>query len=96
MTNGIEVYEAWWLQTVQPNGLVPTNSVPVWKSQYQRETALWMNFTKLQKLYYVTDTYYHDPQEIRRLAPSALLIRRFRKRSSNEFIDVYRLNLMSR
>jgi Dolichyl-phosphate-mannose-protein mannosyltransferase len=94
--NGIEVYEAWWLQAGAVYPLLPSGFVQVWKSQYQRIPSAAINFSAVSGLYYITDTAYHTPADIHVLDPSARLIRRFAKHSGREFIDVYRLDRASK
>jgi hypothetical protein len=88
---GIRVYEAWWLQRNGEYPLVPKGDMPVWRSQYQRMFAGEVDFSALARLYYVTDTNYHTPDEVRAMSPAARLIQRFPKRSGHEFVDVYRV-----
>ncbi len=90
-TNGIEVYEAWWLQSKTAYPLVPDGALPVWRSQYQRISTAAVDFSVASPLYYLTDTIYHSPNDVRLLDSSAVLLRRFPKRNRGEFIDVYRL-----
>lgn len=90
--DGIRVYEAWWLQLEAKYPLVPSGSMPVWKSQYERVAAADVDFSTVPRLYYITDTDYHTPEEVHAAAPSARLLRRFQKRNGSEYIDVYRLH----
>jgi hypothetical protein len=89
--DGIRVYEAWWLQRNGEYPLVPKGEMPVWRSQYQRVFAEEVDFSALARLYYVTDTNYHTPDEVRMMSPAARLLRRFPKRGGQEFVDVYRV-----
>jgi hypothetical protein len=65
--------------------------MPVWKSQYERVATGNVDFSGLSHLYYVTDSAYHTPEEVHAADSAAQLIRRFSKRNSGEYIDVYRL-----
>jgi len=90
--DGTKVYEAWWLQRDGKYPLVPAGEMPVWMSQYQRVNAGEIDFSALPRLYYITDTNYHTPENVHDKNPRANLIRRFPKRGGARFVDVYRLN----
>jgi 4-amino-4-deoxy-L-arabinose transferase-like glycosyltransferase len=88
---GTKVYEAWWLQLEGEYGLVPAGGMPVWKSQYQRIACGEVDFSLTANLYYITDTNYFTPVDVRALSPDARLLQRFPKRGGQDFIDVYKL-----
>jgi hypothetical protein len=90
--DGTQVYEAWWLQLEGEYPLVPAGKMPVWKSQYERIPASEVDFSSIRGLYYVTDTNYHTPADVRSKSAAATLIQRFPKRGGADFIDIYRLN----
>jgi uncharacterized membrane protein len=90
--DGIEVYEAWWLQPGVSYPLLPRGFMQVWRSQYQRIWIGAVDFSRVSRLYYLTDSAYHIEKSVPSLDRSARLVRRFRKRRRNEFIEVYLLN----
>jgi 4-amino-4-deoxy-L-arabinose transferase-like glycosyltransferase len=89
--DGTRVYEAWWLQREGEYPLVPEGAMPIWRSQYQRVPAGEIDFSATPRLYYVTDTNYHTPAEVKKMSPTAHIVRRFPKHGGREFIDVYRV-----
>lgn len=89
---GTQVYEAWWIELEGEYPLVPSGTMPVWRSQYERVAASSVDFSSIRGLYYITDTNYHTPDEVHTGSPAARLIGHFPKRGGREFIDVYRLN----
>jgi hypothetical protein len=91
LSDGIRVYEAWWLQLGTKYPLLPSGSMPVWKSQYERVESEQIDFSKLSRVYFITDSAYHTPKEVHAMAPSAQILKRFPKRTPDEFIDLYLL-----
>jgi 4-amino-4-deoxy-L-arabinose transferase-like glycosyltransferase len=88
---GIRVYEAWWTQLSGSHPIFPHGTVDLLKSQYERVKAGKLDLTKLDRVYYVTDTNYYTPEAVRIRQPDALLLKRFPKPGNEYFVDVYRL-----
>ena len=89
--DGIRVYDAWWTQLSETEPLLPVARREVMKSQYERVTDGFVDFPRLPRVLYVTDTNYQTPADVRRRQPRAYLMARFPKRNGNDSIDVYRL-----
>ncbi len=88
---GIRVYEAWWTQLSGTYPIFPHGTVDLLKSQYERVKAGKLDLTKLKRVYYITDTNYYTPEDVKIRQPDAQLIRRFPKPGNTYFVDVYRL-----
>jgi 4-amino-4-deoxy-L-arabinose transferase-like glycosyltransferase len=88
--NGIHVYDAWWLQ-LPDRPILPKEPLQVMKSQYERVPAAVIDFPALPRVYYITDTNYNRPADVRKREPTAKLEMRFAKRNGKDFVDVYRL-----
>jgi 4-amino-4-deoxy-L-arabinose transferase-like glycosyltransferase len=89
--HGIRVYEAWWTQLSGTYPIFPHGTVDLLKSQYERVKAGKLDLTKLDRVYYVTDTNYYTPEDVKVRQPDAQLIRRFPKPGNQYFVDIYRL-----
>ena len=88
--HGCRIYDAWWMQT-PGRSILPTAPTEVLASQYERVSAGVVDFPLLARVYYLTDTNYHLPSDIKKSDPTASLVHRFPKRNGLDFIDVYRL-----
>lgn len=88
---GIRVYEAWWTQLSGTYAIFPHGTVDLLKSQYERVKAGKLDLTKLERVYYITDTNYYTPEAVRIRQPDAQLLKRFPKPGGEYFVDVYRL-----
>ena len=88
---GIRVYEAWWTQLSGTHPIFPRGTVDLIKSQYERVKAGKLDLTKLERVYYITDTNYYTPEDVRIRQPDAQLLKRFPKPGNEYFVDVYRL-----
>jgi 4-amino-4-deoxy-L-arabinose transferase-like glycosyltransferase len=88
---GIRVYEAWWTQLSGTHPIFPHGTVDLLKSQYERVKAGKLDLTKLDRVYYITDTNYYTPEAVKIRQPGAQLLKRFPKPGNQYFVDVYRL-----
>jgi hypothetical protein len=89
--HGIRVYEAWWTQLSGTHPIFPHGTVDLLKSQYERVKAGKLDLTKLDRVYYITDTNYYTPEAVKIRQPDAQLLKRFPKPGNQSFVDVYRL-----
>jgi 4-amino-4-deoxy-L-arabinose transferase-like glycosyltransferase len=89
--HGIRVYEAWWTQLSGTYAIFPHGTVDLLKSHYERVKAGKLDLTKLERVYYITDTNYYTPEDVRVRQPDAQLLQRFPKPGNEYFVDVYRL-----
>ena len=61
------------------------------KSQYERVADGLVDFDRLRRVVYITDTNYQKPADVLRRQPDAHLIAQFPKRNGYDSIDVYQL-----
>lgn len=90
---GIKVIDAWW---TQKSGTFPILTSPnaeaeLIKSHYERESAGKFDFSKVRRVFYITDTNYYPPPAVLTRQPSAELVMRFPKPNQKDSIDIYRL-----
>ena len=88
---GIRVYEAWWTQLSGTYAIFPHGSVDLLKSQYERVKAGKLDLTKLERVYYITDTNYYTDPAVKVRQPDAQLVQSFLKPDGQHAINVYRL-----
>jgi len=88
---GMRVYEAWWMQLSGRHAILPQGPADIMKSQYERVKAGVIDFSKLSRVFYVTDTFHSPKAEVRIRQPSAKLIQSFSKHDGRHSIDIYRL-----
>lgn len=88
---GITVYEAWWMKLAYDHPILPPGRADIMKSQYQRVTEGIIDFSRVARVYYVTDTFYHTEAAVRHRQPNAKLVARFEKPFRGEAVEVYRL-----
>jgi hypothetical protein len=89
--HGIRVYEAWWTQKSGEHQILPVGNAEMLRSHYERVSAGQLDFSRISRVYYVTDTDYNTPEAVRYRQPNAVLLKRFPKPENNQSIDVYRL-----
>ncbi len=90
--HGIRVHEAWWLQAGNARStIVPGGEVEILKSHYERVSRGKMDFRKVPRIYYLTDTFYMPRLAVEASQPGAVLLKSFPKPEGNESVDVYRL-----
>ena len=87
---GISVYEAWWTQLSPTHAILPQGPAEVLRSHYERVKAGSIDFSKVPRVFYVTDTHYYPKEAVHIRQPNAQLIASFPKKNGNS-IDVYRL-----
>jgi 4-amino-4-deoxy-L-arabinose transferase-like glycosyltransferase len=88
---GDRVYDAWWLQLSARQPILPAGLTEVMKSQYERVSAGAVDFSRLTRVYYVTDTNYNKPAAVLKRDPGVRLEARFVKNNGLDYVDVYRL-----
>ncbi len=88
---GIRVYEAWWTQVSASNPILPDEPADVLKSHYEREKAGVVDFSRVDRVYYVTDTFRTPPSVVFARQPDARLAASFQKPGGDYAIEVYRL-----
>ena len=62
------------------------------RSRYEREKVGVLDFSKVSRVFYVTDSYYHSEEAVRDRQKDALLVASFPKPMGEKSVDVYRLN----
>ena len=90
--SGIQVYEAWWTELAPDHPILPPGPIEIMKSQYEREKAGVLDFSKLPRVFYITDSYYHSQEAVRDRQKNAQLVASFPKPMGDKSVDVYRLN----
>ena len=88
---GIRVYEAWWTQVSASNPILPDKPAEVLKSHYEREKAGVVDFSRVDRVYYVTDTFRTPRSVVLARQPDARLEAFFQKPGSDYAVQVYRL-----
>ena len=89
--HGIRVYEAWWMQLSGDHAILPRGSADIMKSQYERVKAGAIDFTRVRRVFYVTDTFHTTKAEVRIRQPNAKLVMSFLKHDGKHSIDIYQL-----
>jgi len=89
--NGIRVHEAWWLELPKAAPILPTDEMPLMRSHYERVRAEVLDFRKVARVFYVTDTGYSSTADVHKREPGARLVASFKKPNGVDSIDVYRL-----
>ena len=92
LRSGIQVYEAWWTELAPDHPILPPGPIEIMKSQYEREKAGVLDFSKLPRVFYITDSYYHSQEAVRDRQKNAQLVASFPKPMGDKSVDVYRLN----
>ena len=88
---GITVYEAWWMKLAPNHPILPFGRTDIMKSQYQRITDKIVDFARVRRVYYVTDTFYHTEEAVTDRQPNATQVASFPKPFNDEAVEVYRL-----
>ena len=88
---GIRVYEAWWTQVSASNPILPDEPADVLKSHYEREKAGVVDFSLVDRVYYVTDTFRTPRSVVLARQPDAQPAAVFEKPGGGYAIEVYRL-----
>jgi len=88
---GIRVHEAWWMQLSGTHPILPQGPADLIKSHYEREKAGVIDFSRVERVFYVTDTNYYTKAAVRVRQPGARLVASFPKPGGEHSIDVYRL-----
>ncbi len=88
---GIRVYEAWWTQLSGDHPILPQGRAEIIKSHYEREKSGVIDFSRVGRVFYVTDTNYYTPAAVHVRQPDARLVKSFPKPNRTDSIDVYRL-----
>ena len=88
--HGIRVHEAWWLQLEGNLAIMPNSRVELVKSHYERVKGGVIDFRAVERVYYLTDTFYMSRAAVQARQPGAVLLKSFPKPDGNEWVDVYR------
>ena len=88
---GIQVHEAWWTQLSPTHPIMPNTEVDLMRSQYERVKAGKLDFRKVERVFYLTDTNYYTPEAVHVRQPTAQLLVQFVKPGGGFSVDVYRL-----
>ena len=88
--HGIRVHEAWWLQLEGNLAIMPNSRVELVKSHYERVKGGVIDFREVERVYYLTDTFYMSRAAVQARQPGAVLLKSFPKPDGNEWVDVYR------
>ena len=88
---GIRVYEAHWMQRSGDHFILPPGQAVVVKSHYERVAAGRVDFSKIRRVFYVTDTNYNSQAAVAVRQPGAKLVASFPKPNRKDSIDLYRL-----
>ena len=91
MRHGIRVYEAWWMQLAPNHPILPPGPADIMRSHYERVHAGVIDFSKVSRVFYVTDTFHKTKAEVQFRQPGAKLVASFPKPDDRHFIDVYQL-----
>ena len=70
---------------------MPLGPAELLKSHYEREARGKLDFRKVGRVFYITDTDYYPPEAVKVRQPSARLVKRFPKPENGQSIDIYRL-----
>ena len=88
---GIRVYEAWWTQVSGSNPILPDQPAEVLKSHYEREKASVVDFSRVDRVYYVTDSFRTRRAAVLARQPNARLAASFQQPGNRSAVEVYRL-----
>lgn len=88
--HGIRVYEAWWTQLSPTHEILPRGQADILRSHYERVKAGKLDFTRVARVFYVTDTHYYPREAVLTRQPNARLVQSFPKKNGHS-IDIYRL-----
>ena len=88
---GIRVYEAWWMQVSGSNPILPDQPAEVLKSHYEREKAGVVDFSRVDRVYYVTDSFHTRRAAVLARQPNARLAASFQQPGNRSAVEVYRL-----
>ena len=91
MRHGIRVYEAWWTQLARDHPILPPGPADIMRSHYERVKAGVIDFSKVSRVFYVTDTFHTPKAAVQLRQPGAKLVASFPKPDDRHFIDVYQL-----
>jgi hypothetical protein len=61
------------------------------RSHYERTSGGALDFTQVERVFYVTDTNYYNQQAVHTRQPGAQLMASFPKPNGRDSIDVYRM-----
>lgn len=89
--HGITVHEAWWTQKSGTYPIFVNGKVELIKSHYERTSGGALDFTQVERVFYVTDTNYYNQQAVHTRQPGAQLMASFPKPNGRDSIDVYRM-----
>ena len=88
--HGIRVYEAWWTQLSPTHEILPRGQTDMLRSHYERVEAGKLDFARIPRVFYLTDTHYYPREAVLTRQPNARLVASFPKKNGHS-IDIYRL-----
>ena len=89
--DGISVHEAWWLQTEGGKPVMPYGEAELIRSHYERVSAGKLDFRRIPRVYFATDSQYMDRANVLGRQRGARLLQSFPKPDGKSSLDVYRL-----
>ena len=89
--DGIRAYEAWWIKNSPTNPIVPAGTVELIRSHYERVEGGTIDFNRVTRVFYVTDSEYVGPRQVRARQPNARLMWTFPNPEKTGSLDIYRV-----
>lgn len=88
---GIQVYEAWWLQLPGKVRVLPLGPIATMRSQYQRIPGDIVDFSAKKRVFFVTDSSYFSEEDIKSRQEDAVVVAEFLRPDRSHVIRIYRL-----
>ena len=89
--DGIRVYEAWWIKNSPANPIAPPGTVELIKSHHERVKGGTLDFSRAKRVFYVTDSQYVGPGQVRARQPNARRVWSFPNPEKTGSLDIYRV-----
>jgi hypothetical protein len=89
--DGIRVHEAWWIKNSPTNPIAPPGKVALIKSHYERVEGGTIDFNRTARVFYVTDSQYVGPEQVRARQPNAQRMWSFPNPERTGSLDIYRV-----
>lgn len=89
--DGIRVHEAWWIKNSPTNPIAPPGQVALIKSHYERVESGTIDFNRTGRVFYVTDSQYVGPEQVRARQPNAQRMWSFPNPEKTGSLDIYRV-----
>lgn len=87
--DGIRVHEAWWIKNSPTNPIAPPGRVELIKSHYERVEGGTIDFNRTARVFYVTDSQYVGPEQVRARQPNAQRMWSFPNPEKTGSLDIY-------